>query len=553
MLATIKKKMSSRAFSSDENGSIIVFVLVVFSAMFLVGGTAVDLARHENLRSSLQYNLDRAVLAAASLKQTQDPNVVVQDYMSKVTTIESFSVQVDSTVAVNARTVSAEATAVLDTWFLSMAGINQMPIKAVSKSEEKIPNLEIALVLDVSGSMSSNSKLTNLKVAAKEFVTTMLENTEPDTVAISIVPFNHNVAPSTLMYDAISVNEVHDYSTCLDFEDSAFGSTKIDPAVLQKQAIYTASKGDWQDLDEGRITCYSNDYFEILPYSDNETALHEKIDDLEADGWTGGHMGIKWGAAMLNPAFQSVATHLIDEDVVDDGFAGLPVAYNDAQTKKVIIMMGDGANTYEFRMGNGYDSGPSDLFTVSYVGQVFEYAYRKNKVWRTSTSESKCSSSKWVCVYSTENVTDYYLRKTSNNRYLDIERDDWITESEFNNLPTTLTGWTGTEQLSWGQAWGHMPADWYDDEIGTNTYSDLVSGTGRNSSESDTAMASICSAAADDGIIIYSIGFETDNSTSQKLEDCASSASHYYDATGTQISTVFAAIATSIQKLKLTQ
>jgi hypothetical protein len=61
-----------------------------------------------------------------------------------------------------------------------------------------------------------------------------------------------------------------------------------------------------------------------------------------------------------------------------------------------------------------------------------------------------------------------------------------------------------------------------------------------------------CDAAMASGVIVYAIGFETDSSTSQKLEDCASTPSHYYNAEGTQISTVFAAIASSIQKLKLT-
>ena len=42
-------------------------------------------------------------------------------------------------------------------------------------------------MLDVLGSMDG-TKLTNLKVAAKQFVTTLLTNADPDTVAISVVP-----------------------------------------------------------------------------------------------------------------------------------------------------------------------------------------------------------------------------------------------------------------------------------------------------------------------------------------------------------------------------
>jgi len=106
--------------------------------------------------------------------------------------------------------------------------------------------------------------------------------------------------------------------------------------------------------------------------------------------------------------------------------------------------------------------------------------------------------------------------------------------------------------MSWEEAWGHMPVDFYDNLTGSSALSNLGS-NGRNGTESDTAMASSCLAAETAGVIVYTIGYETNTSTSNKLRSCASTNSHYYDASGTQITSVFSAIATSIQKLKLTQ
>lgn len=541
-----------RRFRGDEKGSIIVFVMVVFSAMFLVGGTAVDLARHENLRATIQYNLDRAVLAAASLKQTEDPDVVVQDYMSKVVTISNFTVNVNSSISVNARSVEATATANLDTWFLSMAGINDMPITAFSAAEERIPELEISLVLDVSGSMSG-SKLSNLKVAAKEFVTTMLTGVDPNTVAISIVPFNHNVAPSVEVYEALNVNNLHDYSSCLEFDDTAFDSTAIDPSVSQTQAIYTSLYGSWENFTSGYETCYTEDWFEILPYQQSETVLHNKIDSLQANGWTAAHLGMKWGLGLLDPSFNAVTTSLITEGVVDNGFSDIPVAWSDTETLKVVVLMGDGANTYEFLFGNSYRGANSDLWEVNYTVQTFQYAYHKKKPWKTSTDQGKCSKSRWVCVYESEDFTDYYLYKASGNQYLDIEDDNWISASAFNNLPSTQPGWTSSNQMSWEEAWGKMPANWYDNETGGSAFSDLVYNSSRSTNEADAVMSASCTAARNAGVVVYTIGYQTNASTSAKLEACATTAAHYYDAAGTQISTVFAAIAASIQKLKLTQ
>lgn len=153
MLASLFKKFTSAGFKRDENGSMIVFVMVVFSVMMMVGGAGVDLARYEFSRSTLQYNLDRAVLAAASLKQEQDPATVVNDYMSRIVMNEEFVVTVTSNVQDYSRSVSASAVANVDMWFLSMAGVSQMPAKVVSIAQEQKTNLEISLVLDVSGSM----------------------------------------------------------------------------------------------------------------------------------------------------------------------------------------------------------------------------------------------------------------------------------------------------------------------------------------------------------------------------------------------------------------
>lgn len=558
MLTSIKSKLAERGFIKDEDGSIICFVLVVFSAMFLVGGTAVDLARHENLRSSLQYNLDRAVLAAASLKQTQDPHVVVQDYMSRVYTIEDFSVDVDSTVAINARTVSATATANLDTWFLSMAGINLMPITARSSSEEKIPNLEISLVLDVSGSMYG-SKLANLKVAAKQFVTTLLTETDEDSIAISIVPFNHNVAPSSELFDNLSIAWTHNLSSCLDFSDADFHSVSIDPTVSQTQGIFTSRTGGFNTFTESNITCYSDEASEILAYNDTESELHAKIDSLSADGWTAAHLGMKWGLALLDPKFQSVVSSLVDDELVNVRFEGLPRSYTDFQTKKVVVLMGDGANTYEFDFSAGYKGPNSDLWeVVEEEPGAFTHLTYYGRTYTGSRYERYCGSYGITCYYGDPvQTTNYYIDYSGNSTVKKIYDDgsnNWenFSRTDFNALVPGVAGVTSKRQMTWEEAWTYMPAGFYDNLTGNRSRNNLDN-NGRNGTESDTAMSHACTAARNTGIITYSIGYQTSATTSAKLRDCASTPSHYYDASGTQITEVFSAIATSIQKLKLTQ
>ena len=384
--------------------------------MVFVGGTAIDLARHETLRSTMQYNLDRAVLAAASLKQTKIPDAVVDDYMSKVKTLSPISVSTTYDTGLNFRTVSATATAELNTMFMSMAGIETLPITVRSAAEERIPKLEISLVLDVSGSMGSNSKLTNLKTAAKEFVSTMLTGVDDDYVAISVIPFSNSVSPPQTIFDSLTVDEQHNYSRCLDFADTDFTDVKINPTQTYSQAVFTSLYGGWQNIDSGSRTCNTDAYFQIMPFSDNEAALHTKIDSLQADGWTAGHLGMKWGAAMLDPSFGSVTTDLIAAGEVDAGFAAIPAAYTDVDTLKVIVMMGDGANTYEFRMGPDYNGANSDLWEVRYTAETFQYGYYIYNASYKTYNESNCSSWWWECVYDgSAEKSGYYLKGISKN------------------------------------------------------------------------------------------------------------------------------------------
>jgi len=121
----------------------------------MIGGISIDLMRFERDRTELQSTLDRAVLGEVMAPQ-----------------------------GLNFRSVSAKATGDFDTQFMHMGGVDTLEVGAASAAEERIDGGEISLVMDVSGSMNNNSKLTDLKVAATDFVTEMFKNTEEDKLTI---------------------------------------------------------------------------------------------------------------------------------------------------------------------------------------------------------------------------------------------------------------------------------------------------------------------------------------------------------------------------------
>ena len=68
-----RRRASIARFKNEEDGSLIAFSLFIFVAMLMFGGIAVDLMIYENKRTHIQNSTDRAVLAAANLNQTVDP------------------------------------------------------------------------------------------------------------------------------------------------------------------------------------------------------------------------------------------------------------------------------------------------------------------------------------------------------------------------------------------------------------------------------------------------------------------------------------------------
>ena len=73
------------------------------------------------------------------------------------------------------------------------------------------------------------------------------------------------------------------------------------------------------------------------------------------------------------------------------------------------------------------------------------------------------------------------------------------------------------------------------------------------SSSGDPSAARICTAAKDNGILIWSIGFEVTDHGAGVMENCASSPSHFFRVEGVEIADAFSTIAHTLNQLRLTQ
>src|SRR5215217_3871272 len=137
----------------DERGNVAIIVAFMLLPMLVLAGGATDIARYEMFRVQLQDGVDRAVLAAASLTQDETVEETAAEYLKTVGFIDRVEIDYDYETALNSRDVTITARYEMQTSFLPLIGIDTLAMVATATAQEERLNLEISLVLDISGSM----------------------------------------------------------------------------------------------------------------------------------------------------------------------------------------------------------------------------------------------------------------------------------------------------------------------------------------------------------------------------------------------------------------
>ncbi len=499
-----------------------VFLILM---MLMVGGLGVDIMRFELTRSNLQHTLDRAVLAAADLDQELNAVDVVNDYFYK-SDLSGYLTSVTVDQGLNYKEVSATAEMEMNTQIIHMMGINKLTAPAAGAAAESVDGVEISLVLDVSGSMGSNNRIHNLRPAAKDFVGTMLNSSPVGDVSISVVPYATQVNIGPTLAQHFNLTDEHDFSHCVEFDWSDFNTTTIaTSASLQR----TGPFDPWYTTEQNLVlpVCSEDPNNEVVAYSMNQGALESYIDNLDVGGNTSIDVGVKWGAALLDPTMNPVVTDMIADGDVDSAFSHLPTAYNE-DVLKVLVVMSDGENTAQYYLNDNYQDGNTDVwYYEGYVSGQYRRIYSIKYGSTYYYKQPSGSRAYWYYPYygdepfggdDAQRLTFPQLFHQASNRYIAYElyRDIWSSSYA-------------------GSYW--------------RSYAYSYVGSGTKDSRTDA----ICQAAKDAGVIVFTIGFEAPWRGQQVLESCASSQGHYFDVNGIEISDAFASIASSISKLRLIQ
>ena len=173
-----------RHFVKDQRGSMSVLTISLLTAMFAVGGLALDATRLEHQRVKLQNTLDRCTLMAVTLRQKRDPEAVVRDCMDREG-LEAAIKTVVPTTSANSRLLTVTASTKLSSLFPSLTGLGDLSYAAAASARYTMTKIEISLVLDVSGSMDG-TRLADLKT-----------NDCENSLAIEVVPITDWQLPPT--------------------------------------------------------------------------------------------------------------------------------------------------------------------------------------------------------------------------------------------------------------------------------------------------------------------------------------------------------------------
>jgi Flp pilus assembly protein TadG len=198
---TLFDRLRDRALklrTANGGNVVLTFALATVPIMGFVG-SAVDYSRANSAKAAMQAAIDATGLMLskniASMTQAQINQKATEYFKALFNRPEVTNVVVTPTYTTSGGSqVVVEASGVVPTTFMKVAGFSQLNINATSTVKWGNTRLRVALALDVTGSMSSAGKMTALKTATHNLLAQLKSAASQNgDVYVSIVPFSKDV------------------------------------------------------------------------------------------------------------------------------------------------------------------------------------------------------------------------------------------------------------------------------------------------------------------------------------------------------------------------
>ncbi len=381
------------AFRRSRDGVAAVFFALTLVPIVGAAGAAVDVSRAYLVKQRLNMALDAAGLAVGAA-QTTDRKVLektMKSYFDANYPASEVGIPAKPIMKISGKTITIMAKASVDTTLMRAVGLSQIEVAAETQIVKETKGIEVALVLDNTGSMSG-SKLRSLQSASKEFVNILFgEQTKGDKLSVAVVPFTGavNIGPRMAKYtlpqtETTWVEEEREEEVCTKkykkkkkkyvtkcktektkewVEKTVELSYKPDVwrGCVEARADGLDETDEYKDQDKYRWTRYywkahnsANNWpttsgnrgqyrgpnkqcpVELLPLEASKSKILAKIDQMEANGVTHINVGAVWGWRVLSPG--------------EPFTQGVP--YHNKDFKKIMVLMTDGENFISSSSGN---------------------------------------------------------------------------------------------------------------------------------------------------------------------------------------------------------
>jgi Flp pilus assembly protein TadG len=333
-------------FRKDHSGN--VAVLFGFAAVPIIGlaGAVVDYGRAASARTTLNAAVDSAALMVArDASKTSDSELknraeaLIRSNLAgnATATLDGYTVTIDRT----ARTVNVTANATVETSAARVIGFDSIAVASSAQSAWGTNTIELALVLDNTGSMASSNKMTELKKASLDLLKIMKDaSTATDQIRVSIVPFATQVRLPTSYKDAswLRYDQTRTTGSGRSRTTETITKSTWTGCISDRDKPY-----DVNDASPGaNATLYPADFCAqssltpIRPLTSDWTALESTVNAMTPVGNTNVTIGAAWGLASLSQG------------------APLPeaAAATTPRLTKYMILLTDGDNTQN-RFGDG--------------------------------------------------------------------------------------------------------------------------------------------------------------------------------------------------------
>ena len=184
---------AARALRGDRRGSVAVFTALALVPMVAGIGIGVDTARAYMIRARLSQALDAAALAGGRVMYDAQRDADIQMYFTANfpqgfmgATVTAPTITPDQ----GGQLITLSATATFPATFMKILGEDTITVKATTTASRANSGIELVLVMDNTGSMASNSKMTSMKSAAQSLVDTVYgSNDTVPNLYVGLVPF----------------------------------------------------------------------------------------------------------------------------------------------------------------------------------------------------------------------------------------------------------------------------------------------------------------------------------------------------------------------------